>query len=106
MPVDLAKAHYNHLRKIYGYKHKNVQSRTVNKRDESVNNWINSLIDPFRLVSEITQMPGKLKFWITLVGLCLTLAWNLVLLDFENETDINPVNFIIFSDADVTSLTT
>ena len=78
MPVDLAKAHYNHLRKVYGYK--DVQSRRVNKKDESVNNWINTLIDPFRLVSKITQMPEKLKFWITLVGLSLTLAWNVVLL--------------------------
>ena len=80
MPVDLAKAHYNHLRKVYGYKNKSVLSRRVNKRNESVNNWINSLIDPFRLMSEVSQMPEKLQFWITLVGLCLTLAWNLILL--------------------------
>ena len=35
------------------------------------------------------------------------ISWNSHLyLDSENETDLNPENFIVFSDSDVTSLTT
>ena len=79
MPVDLAKAHYNHLRKIYGYKREKTQS-SMNKKDKSVTSWVNSLMDPFQLISEVSQMQEKLKFWIVVVGLCLTLAWNVVVL--------------------------
>ena len=35
------------------------------------------------------------------------ISWNSRLqLDFENDTDINPVNYLLFNDTDVTSLTT
>ena len=33
MPRDLAKAHYNHLRKIYGSKHKKVRSKRMKEKN-------------------------------------------------------------------------
>ena len=65
---------------LMNLQHHNRGARKHWTRKTSLTHWINSLMDPFRLVSEITQMQKKLKFWITVVGLCSTLAWNLVLL--------------------------
>ena len=74
LPPDLAAAHRRHILQVYGHKPKKVHS--------SLDKWISSLLDPFTVLSAVNEMSEKLKYWITIVGLVLTLIWNLVMLLF------------------------
>ena len=74
LPPDLAAAHRRHILQVYGHKPKKVHS--------SLDKWISSVLDPFTVLSAVNEMSDKLKYWITIVGLVLTLIWNLVMLLF------------------------